>query len=1461
MVYLKTVFRASQSVLAAALPGRTPGAINTRYSTKLKDGQIPLWSAIECLEKSPEFRRYLNPARHNPILAQLPAAPVAGPAQPLAPSGIAMANPLPSSSKAKPRHAPLANLSFKNLSATEDESSDHSHSAASGRERERRTRKAVNYNVKAYFSGTNLDQDNEPSDEVAPVVQAPPVHSGTEGIPILPKIPKSQRSYKYAKSYLARHERKFLRQGLDAGTWDGKELREWSGTSIHIGLSAQEIKGLQEVALGVFGLENPEYSDVRPSKRRMEAIMKNATEAEILEIAAVAAQRKSLPDRSKESVEAALRDAQDGCLDESTLTLDDFKLTTPTVGPMVRHRELGKQYIRTNMKTKVFDTMGPSISFTGTSNDLNTVAWAPNGVQFAAGSTCHVDYDSMQYNRPNNLLFGSMNDKSLQELPEHHTLREKPASGPNSQHSMHVTQDRRLFQTVASVCFSPDGRSMYSAGYDGMVRFWDVKESGARQRLKMWRNAKVDLLAVSKTGMLATAAQRTSSHTITVFDPEQSEDLERWSISSFTSRKAAECPENKIYPSTIRFDPYDGDYLLAGFASTSREDQLRGESCLWNVNTGTQLHLFPETRNVFDVAWNPTRVNAPTFAVGCVAGTNVNRGVRSVVKMYDPRSAERCMSAVELDCPALDMNDVMFCPFDDNYIVAGCTNGRTYVWDLRQTHKELCLYSLVHGNPLIELADPASRERLDTGIRFCSWGHDRRRFYTGSSDGVIKSWDLYRAPEDTFIRDVVQLNSGVMCGSFSPDYSSLLLGEVNGSINVLEVGNDDRSIRDADSFDLISAPSDVKKPKAAAGPEDADSGVVASRNLVETSQMTLAPMGGFPVRQALQGWNYAGPFDLAMDAEDLRDQAAAFQRKLASGIGDTCTIKGCNDFKKFTEEECVDSGRWKDRIPAALTLWREPEDSAKTGGRQKSSIGAVPQLKCSEPGCGRRALLRSEYSDLLGQELEFPSCELHHFGCLRCGERNNLRQTTLDAPGDCGQSKKDDAAARFIFWHCDIYRADVLGYKRIPDPRLDLLSGPRCNRRVGAGEEKLLSRRGRRLVYSNDPDAEAEEDDDDDDNGVDEHYAGLWGLRDAPPAPPFLPQTPPPPSSSSSSSSAPPSPSQARRAATATAVAVVIPSTSHGKPSSAPLLSSSSSPPPQGNGAQQSNGGGAVCGSGSRGSDALAVAANEGPKSVEQVVGDADLGRPLAGSPRMEAQRQAQLQSQRSRGPALSTETIEAVEARAEANARAHARATGRALSVEILAGVRAHARAQAVANSVHAGRTHLQQVTEREQEPQYFGVRVGVCGPDAMELDFDSTMPMPADTATRVDSDALDHINAPRNGDQAAQLVSGMASAAAPFANTNASSVSTSADALSSKSLKTTTTAAAATAATSPVQTVEVEGPSINNVNDMDDGNEDENGDEKAKKKQRRPSSAASSQQSASSGDSNKSRTPCVPM
>jgi WD40 repeat protein/ribosomal protein L37AE/L43A len=660
---------------------------------------------------------------------------------------------------------------------------------------------------------------------------------------------------------------------------------------------------------------------------------------------------------------------------------------------IIRQRELGLQSrrgwqtaskpISYQVTNKYMDTMGLAACWTGASSDIHTVAWAPDGEHFAAGAVAVDDPDSMQYNRPNNLLFGSTMRGTIHELAEHYKIRKKTESGANSSHAMFASQDPKLYTTVSSVAFSNSRPFMYSSSYDGHIGIWRTDTESAQPILGAKLNVrdKIDILSVNHThaGVIATAAKALNEKAIRVLkiDDKDPSQFEKW---NFHSNKAVARVDLRILPSALQFEPNCGNLLLAGFGANNKETGLdiTGDLCLWDVETQIPYNIHGSNKNVFDVTFNPNRSYMPLFAAGCVAtGSNVNRGTRSTVRLYDVRGDSKFTSPLEFECKALDMNDVIWCPHDERLIAAGCTDGKVYVWDARWPDDPLRVLS--HSWSLMPLQEGIKHEITDTGVRFLSWGENATRLYSGSSDGVVKVWDVTRAEENTFIKDLITTDSGIMSAAFSPDYSKLVVGEVNGSINVLEVGRNDTTIKDADRLRYMPYQDDEQDEI-----EDQENGDISrlateGAYLLQTQQLQLAPMGSLPIRQVVQGSNYAGPFDESVDAPFLREQALQFQLSLVTPPGPQCDIPACRDsLNKVTSEDVGDSGRSADRIPDELRRqWKAIE--------AKSAI--IPgKSKCTY--CGRAARPSTiDTNDVL-------LCERCSFACFRCGSVNPVAPAT-----------------------------------------------------------------------------------------------------------------------------------------------------------------------------------------------------------------------------------------------------------------------------------------------------------------------------------------------------------------------------------------------------------------------------------------------------------------------------------
>ena len=802
------------------------------------------------------------------------------------------------------------------------------------------------------------------------------------------------------KPYLSIQERRLVRDELRGSqTASPKELR-LNGANLHVPMSKEELDAIQS---SIVEKINVKFSGPCDLYR----CLNGKSAAFIRDLSFDARKHPGLGERSRQSIEAFLSDAAHGFEEGSGQRLGFASSGCHLLHSSLLHREFGQTRNIRTVRNTVLDSLQLVVSYTGTSGDVGTVAWSSDGITFAAGSACLVDPSSMQYNRRNNLLLGNFDNQILLELPHHATKREKPAVGPNSTDAMHVTQDPRLFETVSMVDFSPDGNCLYSVGYDNFLRMYDASQQSSIEPSWSYNHgSKVDLLAVSSGDqqLLATGCQIIDMALNIFRRTEDGMEL----LMSLRSDKAALYTDRHILPSAVKWGKHPSlrHHLLAGFSSNS-DNRESGEICMYDMTRREPIQIIPASGNVFDCAWSP---NSWLCAAACTAVSHqVSRGTKSQVFIYRPDQAAFKSHGVNLESPALDINDVVFCPYDRNYVAAGATDGRVYVWDVRRPDYLLHLFS--HGTPLMELDQSISRERVDTGVRFCAWSYDRTRLFSGSSDGVVKTWDMCRAPEDAHIGDVVTLNSGVMSGAFNPDFTRLLLGEVNGSITVLEAGLEHGSIKETDTFRIQQA-DDTKVFSTAKSADtlNQESGVSLGRALRKSKQIKFRPLGSLPVRQAVQGRQYCGPYNLNPSSEELRVEAARFQARMKPVDKENiCQIPLCRETNNFiTQEEAGDSRRSADRIPQAI----RDASALEQPDRQIMIPGT---LKCSH--CSRPARPRIGDAD---QEL-FPLCERCGFACFRCGRRVKMDVLVEEVEcKDCG-----------LRW-----RAGALGYNLIMQPQL-----------------------------------------------------------------------------------------------------------------------------------------------------------------------------------------------------------------------------------------------------------------------------------------------------------------------------------------------------------------------------------------------------------------------------------------
>lgn len=623
--------------------------------------------------------------------------------------------------------------------------------------------------------------------------------------------------------------------------------------------SKELVRSISRWIADIYGFSKPSHLK---GSARLQKVLETIGEEELSSLISQFPYVPPFGSRKTEDIENFLLDASDGCLSSSPSLL---RALSPAISwqrgvcsssDLLRDRELGRnvrkgsQNVSQRLRHQTTENMRVWKSWKGASNDILVLSWSPDGTRFAAGAAAQSDEHNMQYNRNNNLLLGDLTKSSLRELPDHRIPRPRPAtlnSGPNSQYETYNTTDPNLYMSVSAVQWSRPDR-LYTASYDNTVKVWDT--SNEAQCINTLNHpGSVQVMDVSQNDIVATGCE---------VEPM----LSLWSVSnngfSQETLPVIKSRANKpldLSPSSLSWGTgHAKDVLVAGFSSKDKEDSddipRDGHLAVWEVADGrsVELGVSPNAQNIFDVSWHPS---LPIFATGSTVPiaartAGLSRDARSLIRLYDPLRSK--VNILLYECPALDINDVTFCPTNSNYITASCTNGLTYVWDCRNAAN--ILHKLPHGSSLSELDPSLTREQADVGVRLALWRKPTNQFFTGSSDGVLKEWNIFRSPEDVLVRNVESFGQEIMSGAFSPDYMSLLVGDSCGALHVLSSAP---FSRDGDtSMNFIGA----TEPRSTdSDPDVEDLGIRIARSSLASGRLSRHPIFGVG-----QGPNYDGPY-------------------------------------------------------------------------------------------------------------------------------------------------------------------------------------------------------------------------------------------------------------------------------------------------------------------------------------------------------------------------------------------------------------------------------------------------------------------------------------------------------------------------------------------------------------------------------------------------------------------------
>ncbi|KAJ6781167.1 hypothetical protein PWT90_08260 [Aphanocladium album] len=558
------------------------------------------------------------------------------------------------------------------------------------------------------------------------------------------------------------------------------------------------------------------------------------------------------------------------------------------------------------------DAISLAAEFTNCAGDISTMTWIPNQ-NILCGTTAHSDAHNQQYNKPGNLLLYSASRGVLLAFPDHRIPRPLVTKGENSSVAMRQSQDPWIYSSVVSSDYDAIHGLAYTSSFDKTIKVWKVDSDGGSMRAvaTFQHDGNVNFVTTAKdgSGNVAAAADTTTEavriYTMNLDNISQSP----YYTISCTRNDADGSDKWAYFPATVQWGiaPGTQHLLLVGYSPRSFSgdeqdipvDKLNtGEIMLWDALERRQVPVMTATTaNVFEVAWHPTVCG---FVVGTSpCGLHVDHGVRTQVHVFRQDNATHADGAYseyqKLDCFASDINELSIVPnsLQSSYITAACTDGKVYVWDMSQGDKPI--HVLKHGTPLDGVLRPEDREREDTGVKFTTWGRDPSRLYTGSSDGVVKVWNI-RNRRKPFVRDLLRAPGPISCGGFSPDHSKLAIGDATGRLFLFSVAKDEK-LEKQFTMTLPGTDRRIRRPKPFTphpeppapvlvqdadvmvlddADEDVDAATYARRRYLDTQQVTIHRN---PVIGAVQGPQYAASGLFLRDAHLDDDPAAPLLTK------------------------------------------------------------------------------------------------------------------------------------------------------------------------------------------------------------------------------------------------------------------------------------------------------------------------------------------------------------------------------------------------------------------------------------------------------------------------------------------------------------------------------------------------------------------------------------------------------
>ena len=561
---------------------------------------------------------------------------------------------------------------------------------------------------------------------------------------------------------------------------------------------------------------------------------------------------------------------------------------------LLRRREMAPniehatQQLQTVVSCQLDDSFTRDVDFSGGPGDISSFSWLSED-EFICGAITNSDLYNQDYNKPGNLVIGSAKTKVARAIIAHRIPRP-----PKSDKANVDSQDPWLYLSVPMTVYDMEKGLCFTASYDKSVKVWSAsKENQSMKLLATWpHKGPVNFVLTSPHHNKVATGSDVPRDGIRVYNLDRG-DLDELIPRMYSGTRANDYASRNLKwaydPATMQWGACESasHFLLVGYSArpalevdhghVPEDKRNSGQICVWDTQTRKEVHIAgPKTQNAFEVVWHPSQV---VFVSATAATGDHDESVKTQLRLFVYKDSTNVFSAVKtFECYGADINEITLKPssYRAFYLTASCTNGITYVWDSVQG--DYPIHELCHDESIDQLDEKQDVEDVDAGVKFAAWGRTADRFYTGSSDGAVKMWNVRAPAGQAFIDDVFFAPGGISCGMFSPDRTRLAVGDTSGKIHLMKIWDKEFDPKPTYTRSAIRPCYEPAPPVSG--------GIDKAREFVAKAQIMVHPD---PYIGALQGPRYSdtnlyrhemGRLDLETQPDEVREgQAARRQRE------------------------------------------------------------------------------------------------------------------------------------------------------------------------------------------------------------------------------------------------------------------------------------------------------------------------------------------------------------------------------------------------------------------------------------------------------------------------------------------------------------------------------------------------------------------------------------------------------